>query len=181
MPYNRWYTYTYDHIRRIADWSDLAADVEAKIIAVFSWMRQPIMSIKHSKDSVKHELFTPDSIRAALGNVRGEFDKIKNLELEDFDVHLHEKALEELCDALFPIFGSVAASKYLHFSAPRLLPMWDRKLRLSKGIEDSAFGYIRYMIEFKNELKIEKNHRAAVRQCAENAVRGWDIVCMKRR
>jgi hypothetical protein len=103
MPYNRWYTYAYDHIRQIADWSDLAADVEIKIIAIFSWMRQPIMSIKHSKDSVKHELITPDLIRATLESVSGEFDKIKTLELKDFDVHRHEKTLEELCDALFPI------------------------------------------------------------------------------
>src|SRR5271155_5588168 len=138
MPYNRWYTYTYNHILQMANWSDLAADVETKVIAIFSWMRQPIMSIKHSKDSVKHELITPDLIRAALGGVSDEFDKIKDLELKDFDVQRHEKILKDLCDALFPIFGSVAASKYLHFSAPRFLPMWDRTLRVSKGLEDSA-------------------------------------------
>ena len=139
------------------------------------------MSIRHSKGSVKHELFSPESIRTALRSVNGGFDKIKNCELKDFDVSLHQKVLEELCHALFPLLGSVAASKYLHFSAPRLLPMWDRKLRQSKGFEDSASGYIRYMIEFKNDLNIDENHRAAVAHCADNVVRGWDIVCMGRR
>lgn len=188
MAYNRWYTYTYEPILRIADWSELSADVEKKVVAIFSWMPRTIMNISHTDKEhpgrkYKCEVFALQSVLEKLVQVSDDFNAIKKCELMkfDFDLPEHTAELKRLCEALFDIFGSVAASKYLHFSAPKLIPMWDLELRKGKGFKDSPDGFIRYMSWFKDQLEDDDNYRAALQRYPDNVIRGWDIICMERR
>lgn len=180
MPYNPWYTATYQPILELANWQILTADIERKIIAIFSWMPQTIMAITHARKpyQCKWEIYSVEMLRSALEPVSTPFATIRDLNLTEIDVSQSRIVVEGLCTALFPILGSVAASKYMHFSAPRLLPMWDQDIRDSAGYDDSPSGYIDYLIAFRDQLRIPRNYRKALKRCPDNAVRGWDMECM---
>jgi hypothetical protein len=139
------------------------------------------MTIKHSGGWYKYECYTPLKLRTTLRPQEQTFKAIREQELLAFDVQSNNETLEGLCAALFPALGPVAASKFLHFSAPALLPMWDSKLRRAAGYKNSAAGYIAYMTAFQQPLTVKGNREAAKRSYATNIVRAWDIVCMKRR
>ena len=181
ITYNPWYTISYEPILNIANWHDFCADTEKKIIAIFSWMPQTIMSIKHKGNKFKYELYDNKALSEAVDRSRQAFDAVKNSRLLEFDIDGNAQHLQTLFGALFPILGSVASSKYFHFSAPCLFPMWDRQLRLKQGLDDTPNGYIEYMRRFKRQLADPENSKAALAAYPPNAVRGWDIVCMKNR
>ena len=181
MAYNPWYTISYEPILDIANWKDYCADTEKKIVAIFSWMPQTIMSVKHKGNKLKYEIYDNKALTAAVKSSRPAFEAVSHNQLLEFDIDENAHHLETLCEALFPILGSVASSKYFHFSAPCLFPMWDRQLRLKQGLDDTPNGYIEYMRRFKLQLAKPENSRAALAAYPANAVRGWDIVCMENR
>lgn len=183
MPYNPWYTATYQPILEMANWGILTADIEKKIIAVFSWMPQTVMSITHSRKPhrCKWEIYSVEMLRSALDPVDAPFAKIAKKLLTEIDASQNRIVIENLYAALFPILGSVAASKYMHFSAPHLLPMWDETIREDGGYKNSVSGYFDYLSAFRNQLNVPKNYRKAIERCPDNAVRGWDMECMRRR
>ena len=178
-PYNTWYDTTYDAIFTMADWSRLDADVPKKIVCVYSWMPQTIMGIKHTGGRPKWGSFSLADVQDALDQAANSFDGIKSLDLIGIDVKKVETSLLKVLKLIFPPFGSVVASKYLHFSAPRLIPMWDSKIRKARHHPDTPQGFISYVREFKAELAVPKNLRAAKAAYPLNLIRGWDIVNMR--
>ncbi len=181
MAYNPWYTATYQPILDMANWSILTADIEKKVVAVFSWMPKTIMAINHAGRRYKWEIYGTESMRSALEPVQERFSAIQNEHLKDFVISRNSALIGELFEALFPIVGPVAASKYMHFSAPQLLPMWDDAIRKDAGCEATGNGYVHYVAGYQRQLRVRKNYREAIGKCPHNAVRGWDIVCMERR
>ena len=103
------------------------------------------MTITHSGGWYKYECYTPLKLRTALRPQEQTFKAIREQELLAFDVQSNNETLEGLCATLFAALGPVAASKFLYFPAPALLPMWDSKLRQAAGYKNSAAGYIAYM------------------------------------
>jgi hypothetical protein len=181
MAYNPWYIISYETILDMANWKDFCADTEKKIVAIFAWMPQTIMSIKHKGNKLKYEIYDNKALAVAVKNSSPSFEAISRYQLLEFDIDENARHLETLCKALFPNLGSVASSKCFHFSAPRLLPMWDRQLRLKQGLDDTPYGYIEYIRRFKLQLAKPENSSAALAAYPANAVRGWDIVCMENR
>ena len=51
--YNQWYVATYEAILSMANWQDFTADLERKVVCIFSWMPQAIMNVNHSGSSKK--------------------------------------------------------------------------------------------------------------------------------
>ena len=131
---NPWYTISYEPILDIANWQDYSADTEKKVVAIFSWMPQTIMSIKHKGNKLKYEIYDNKALANAVERSRQAFEAVRHNLLLEFDLENNVQYLRTLCEALFPILGSVASSKYLHFSNPCLFPMWDRQLRLVRRI-----------------------------------------------
>jgi len=165
----------------MANWHDFCADIEKKVVVIFSWMPQTIMAIKHKGDKRKYEIYDNKALFSAVEKSVKSFEAVSGGLLLEFDIDSNSRHILALCETLFPILGSVASSKYLHFSAPHLFPMWDRQLRLKEGLDDTALGYIEYMRRFKKELAKPENLEAALAEYPTNAVRGWDIVRMKNR
>ena len=179
MAYNPWYTISYEPILDIANWKDYCADTEKKIVAIFSWMPLTIMSIKAKGNKRKYEIYDNKALTVAVKRSRSAFEAVRYNQLLEFDIDKNAHHLKTLCEALFPILGSVAGSKYFHFSAPCLFPMWDRQLRLKEGLDDTPRGYIEYMRRFKTALAKPEKLRAALAAYPANAVRGLDIVFME--
>jgi len=181
MTYNPWYCATYEHILEIADWAHLSTDIEKKMVGVFSWMPQTIMAIKTTGRRFRYELYDPDAIANALHQHEDAFLHIRSQVLIEVNLEEHTPLIKAICNTLFPALGSVASSKYLHFSAPTLLPMWDRHIRVARGHEDTVDGFIAYIAEFKEELSDPQNLHAARERYPDNPVRGWDIIGMENR
>lgn len=181
MAYNPWYSATYRPLLDMADWRVLTADLERKVIGIFSWMPTTIVSVKHAGNVYKWEMNSVASIRAALEPMQLRFAVIRREHLRNFVISRHEGFISNLFDAVAAIMGPVAASKFLHFSAPQLLPMWDNAIRINAGCEATGAGYIHYTADCQRQLRVRKNYQAAIERCPDNVVRGWDMVCMERR
>lgn len=183
VAYNPWYNATYEHIRQIANWALLSADVEKKMVGIFSWMPQAIMPIRAAGGGYRFEQYNAKAIADALRRYDEAFQGIRDAELVDVDIanEANGQVLANICDALFPIMGSVASSKYLHFSAPTLVPMWDRQIRIARNHPDTRDGFLAYVAEFKADLEVPEKLQAALQRYPGNAVRGWDIVGMENR
>src|SRR6266540_3016361 len=123
MPYNLWYTWTYEAIPEMADWRNLAADIERKVVTIFAWMPQTIMSIRQKGGGFKHQEFTPQAIGDQLDPLAQAFTGIAREELRKFDIAKHEEFLLKVFDVLFPFPGAVAGPKHLPFPSPSVLPM----------------------------------------------------------
>lgn len=180
-PYNTWYDSTYDAILTMADWSRLDVDVAKKMVCVYGWMPQTIMGIKHVGGRPKWANFAIADLQLALAQASKHFSGLHALDLRTTNIDKLEKRLHRVLQLLLPPLGSVVASKYLHFSAPKFLPMWDRAIRLGREHADTPQGFIDYVRQFKSELAIRKNLRAAMQAYPSNPVRGWDVVNMRRR
>jgi hypothetical protein len=181
VSYNTWYSDTYEEILDIAEWSVFENNIERKMVSVFSWMPTVIMGIKHSKDERKYDLYALKDMTKATQECKKFFEEIKTERLLDVDLVKIEENIINIVERLYPILGTVAASKYLHFSAPCLFPMWDSKIRGSRNLADSPEGYYKYMNEIKKELKDKKNYSQALSKYGANPIRGWDIVLMENR
>lgn len=105
MAYNPWYTATYQPILDMANWSILTADIEKKVVAVFSWMPKTIMAINHAGRRYKWEIYGTESMRSALEPVQERFSAIQNEHLKDFVISRNSALIGELFEALFPIVG----------------------------------------------------------------------------
>lgn len=180
-PYNAWYNDTYDSIFKMANWTTFSADVPKKVVCVYSWMPQTLMGVKHTGGRPKWASFSLNDVQAATRAVDSEFSEIHALTLREVNIDECDRHLRTVISALIQPFGVVAASKYLHFSAPKLFPMWDRSIRLARGHADTVDGFIEYMRAFKVDLLNPANMQAALAQYPANAVRGWDIVNMRNR
>jgi len=181
MPYNPWYIATYQPILELANWKLLTADIEKKIIAIFSWMPTTVMSVRQGGGGFKWETYNIEAFVSALEHMGESFITIRDLDLLDTDVARSRVAIASLFGALLPLLGAVGASKYVHFSAPRLLPMWDSAIIKAAKFEKSSDSYIKFIMQFQQKLRVPGNLRAAKRRCPDNVVRGWDIVSMERR
>ena len=180
--YNQWYPATYDKIFSMASWQDFTADVERKVVCVFSWMPQTIMNVRHPGKRKKSELF---GVGDACEHVRAaslHFERVKNMELASVNLQDIRSDIIGSSEPIFALFGPSAGSKFLHFAAPRLFPMWESSLRkeakLSKG---SSGEYFQYMQLFQRELRDPQNIHDALTEYPGNPVRGWDIRRMKQR
>lgn len=180
-PYNTWYDATYDEIFKMADWSKLDVDVPRKVACVFAWMPQTIMGVKHLGGRPKWVTYSPANVQAVLSQAADPFTTVMALDLSQTEIEAIETDVQHVLQLVFPLFGSVASSKYLHFSAPKLIPMWDRNIRISRGYEDTPQGFLSYMRQFKVELAVPANLASARSAYPANAVRGWDIVNMRNR
>lgn len=181
MDYNPWYMDTYEPILDMANWHNFSADVTKKMVAIFSWMPQTIMAVKHQGNRYKYQVYKVASLIKALQACAEAFENIRNMYLLGEDLRNSENTVIEICSGLFPIMGSVAASKYLHFSAPRFFPMWDSQIRSKGHFKDNPRGYFQYMQSFKSVLQVPENLVRAEEKYSNNPIRGWDIVCMEAR
>jgi hypothetical protein len=180
-PYNTWYDATYDAIFTMADWSKLNADVPKKVACVYAWMPLTIMGVKHAGGMPKWATYSLPDVQVVLNQAADPFAALTQLDLIQTDIATIEAGLLNVLELVFPLFGSVAASKYLHFSAPRLIPMWDRSIRIAQRHGDSPQGFLSYVRQFKNELSVPENLLAAQRLYSDNSIRGWDIFNMRSR
>lgn len=182
--YNQWYNITYETILKMVDWNHFSKDIDKKIVCIFSWMPMSIMNIKTKKESnanLKSQLFNLDDVTNGIVDVEIDFNKISNQLLIKVNLEDIKKEVIKICSTLFKYFGSVASSKYLHFSAPKLFPMWDSNLRISEKLKDNSDGYYEYMKLFRDEIINEDNYKMAIKEFDNNVLRGWDICRMKRR
>jgi len=179
--YSCWYTHTYDAILQMANWDVFASDAEKKIVCVFSWMPQTIMAVKHKGGRQKKDVYDLRTVSRVMEEAQSSFDSIKHLELMTVDLLDVKTQIRGVCSKLFRLFGSVVASKYLHFSVPRLLPMWDSAIRNERHYKDTPDGYFDYIQQFQNDLAKNENFSRAVAVYPNNPVRGWDIVNMTSR
>ena len=182
-PYNTWYDATYDAILTMADWSKLASDVPKKVTCIYAWMPQTIMNTKHQGGRPKWVTYSLSDAEQVLKQAEVSFADLAatQQDLTQFDISRVEPGLLRIFQLLFPLFGSVASSKYLHFSAPKLFPMWDRAIRIARGHRDTSQGFLDYMHQFKKELESQENLVEAQKAYPLNPVRGWDIVNMRNR
>ena len=184
--YNRWYVATYDVILSIADWQNLTSDLERKLVCIFAWMPQAIMNVSHSGSAkqvnrkTKSDIFDSQLAAKCVRRAASYLKDLKDREL--LSVYLPEIKQEVLggCAPIFELLGSAAGSKFLHFSYPRLFPMWDRSLRKGSRLSDSPEGYFEYMNIFQRELHRSENIECANREYPSNPVRGWDICRMQK-
>jgi hypothetical protein len=180
-PYNPWYDATYSAILGMARWEQFEADVPKKVACIFAWMPQTIMSVKHAGGAPRWVYFGPEEVARRFSQAAPIVATLRDLHLGQFVVAEHGAAVESILGILFPPFGSVAASKLLHFSIPKLFPMWDRRIRHRRGHPDSPAGYVAYMKQFRDEIANPANLELASAAYAANPVRGWDVVCMRGR
>ena len=143
MAYNPWYSATYEPIIRMAKWDEPCEDLEVKVIAIFSWMPQTIMKVKHEGGKYKCELFDVNSLHLALKSCSFHFYTLREKSLISENIHEWKQEIITICKYLFPIFGSVATSKYLHFSIPSFFPMWDSQIRKKAGLGDTPDGFFK--------------------------------------
>lgn len=181
VPYNTWYDETYDAIFEMADWEKLSADVPKKAVCIYSWMPHSLMGTRHVGGRPKWSCISLNDVETATRKASTDFFGVSTLILQEANIKDCEKYIRTILAALVPLFGTVATSKYLHFSAPRFFPMWDRKIRISRGHDDTVDGYIEYMHAFKAELEVPSNLQAALALYPKNPVRGWDMVNMRGR
>jgi hypothetical protein len=180
-PYNTWYDSTYEAIFDMATWTVFHADVAKKVACIFAWMPQTIMGVKGRARIPKWASYSHREVCEVLESVSPQFTPLQKLSLLSTAIADIEGGLRPALEATFPLFGSVAASKYLHFSAPQLIPMWDRSIRLSRKHLDSADGFIEYIRLFQAELREPDNLQEARTAYPANPVRGWDIRNMRGR
>ena len=126
--YNQWYVATYEVILSMANWPDFTADLERKLVCIFSWMPQAIMNVNHSGSTKKGNLKRKSDlfgVQQAADGVRKGASYLKTArDRELASVNLQEIKGEVLgvCAPIFDCLGSVAGSKFLHFSRPHLFP-----------------------------------------------------------
>lgn len=180
-PYNTWYDATYDAILTMANWSVLEEDVPQKVVCVFSWMPQTIMGISHPGGGRKWAAFDLTAVESRLKEASPLFTPLCDAHLQDATLVDEEQRLLKILGIMFSPFGSVAASKFLHFSVPRYFPMRDRSIRTQRRHPDTPAGFLAYMTAFRKELLEPKNQQSAIVAYPANAIRGWDIVNMRNR
>lgn len=156
MAYNHWYEVTYEPILQLAKWNEFNEDVPLKVVSIFSWMPQTIMSIKHSRNQLKHQIYDIEMLINALNIGKGNFYELKALDFLNVNLTEYQSRIEKIVDLLHPIIGTVATSKYLHFSAPKFFPMWDSLIRRSRKLSNNSNGYYQYMESFKKDLNVKK-------------------------
>ncbi len=178
---NQWYAFTYEAILDLADWATLEADVEKKIVGIYSWMPQTIMKLRMPENRYMCDVFSIENVREAARQSSIHIAQLNGLTLQNIDLEENSVVISNILAPMFNVLGSVAASKYFHFSRPLLFPMWDATLRKKAGLENSPNGFIQYMQVFKAELNVPENVNAATQRYPENLVRGWDMVRMENR
>jgi hypothetical protein len=176
---NEWYMHTYNTILDMADWSDVTSEIEKKIVCVFSWMPQGIMNVKDKGEMLKAELYSPADLAASLNDLGNEFQAICGRELQSTAIEDVRTHIQAIWTPLYKVLGASAASKYLHFSIPRLLPMSDRSIRRHYCGDPRIDDYLYYMVLFQKDLKNDVRQQKAREACADNLVRGLDIVNMR--
>ncbi|MDI2141293.1 MULTISPECIES: hypothetical protein [unclassified Pseudomonas] len=181
IPYNIWYDETYDAIFEMANWEELSADIPKKAVCIYSWMPHSLMSTRHVGGRPKWSCVSLNDVESATLKVSKDFSEVSTLTLQEANIKDCENIIHKILTALIPLFGTVATSKYLHFSAPKFFPMWDRNIRISRGHDDTVDGYIEYMQAFKEDLEVPSKLHAALTLYPENPVRGWDMANMRGR
>ena len=185
--YNQWYVATYEDILSMANWGDFASDLGRKLVCVFSWMPRAIMNVNHSGSAkngnlkLKSKAFGVRSAGEYIRNAASHFEAVRDKELLSVNLADIKEDVLATCSPVFRLLGSVAASKFLHFSCPHLFPMWDSSLRKNAKLRDSPEGYFEYMLLFQSEISLPENQELARGECSHNPVRGWDVCRMKRR
>lgn len=178
---NPWYAYTYEAILDLANWEMLDADVAKKMVGIYAWMPQTLMKLRMPQNRFMSDVYSLQDVASAATQTVGPMEPLNNIALLDLNLEENTEQIERVLTPLFSVLGSVAASKYLHFSRPYLFPMWDATLRNEAGLENSPAGFIQYMRLFKQELDEEENCTAAAQRYPNNLIRGWDIVRMENR
>ena len=183
--YNQWYSATYDKILCFCDWGRLDADVEMKVLCVFGWMPLAIMNVTDSgkgrERRTKAAIHHPEALRADLGELAqtGEFFRGRNLDDTDLQDPTLKAQVVGLCGPVFKALGSVAGSKFLHFSYPSFFIMWDRRLRANEKLKDSTEGYLEYLKKAQAALQSQEIRREAEKRYTANPVRGLDVYWME--
>lgn len=178
---NPWYAFTYEAILDLANWDELEADVAKKVVGIYSWMPQTIMKLRMPQNRFMCDVHTLESVTNAARQAAEGIGPFNDIALEDLDIDNRAGEVQDVIAPLFNVLGSVAASKYLHFSRPNFFPMWDATLRNEAGFQNTPEGFIQYMSLFKRELAVPENIEAAAQRYPHNLIRGWDIVKMENR
>lgn len=178
---NPWYAFTYDAILDLANWEILDADVAKKMVGIYSWMPQTIMKLRMPQNRFMCDVHSLQDVTLAATQTVPNMEPLNNTTLQKLAFEEGAEQIEIVLTPLFGVLGSVAASKYLHFSRPHLFPMWDATLRTEAHLENSPAGFLQYMQLFKQELLIEENANAAAQRYPGNLIRGWDVVRMENR
>ena len=178
---NPWYAFTYETILDLADWTTLDADVARKLVGIYSWMPQTIMKLKMPGNRFMCDAYSLQDVTNAAHQTVPNIEPVNNITLQDINLDETSEQIENIVAPMFGVLGSVAASKYFHFSRPYLFPMWDTTLRNEARLENSPAGFVQYMQLFQRELLTPENAGAAALRYPANLIRGWDIVRMERR
>jgi hypothetical protein len=180
---NPWYGYTYEAIFGMAKWYIFPAEIDRKMVCIFSWMPQTIMNINMPGGKKRFE-FTVEEVSDAAQrafNALEDYDSVCCCYC-DFEIDKNRTSILNTVRPLFDVLGPVTASKFLHFSRPCLFPMWDRAIAIQSGFPGlSVDDYVDFMKQFQDELCVPENMEVAKRNYPRNPVRGWDIEKMKNR
>ncbi|MBP7653060.1 hypothetical protein KA977_06540 [Candidatus Dependentiae bacterium] len=183
--YNQWYNFTYEGIFSLASWDNFNEDIEKKIICLFSWMPCAIMNITHSgkgKNRItKAQVYNIENCKEKILSVKSIAESFKNIKLVDIDIK-NKKIKQNILDLSKPlveIFGTVGASKFLHFSFPFFFIMWDRKIRNHYKLKDNEIGYYNYLLNAKEALNNSDILNIAKNKFPNNILRGLDIYRME--
>lgn len=184
--YNQWYCHTYEKIRTMARWDTFSADIEAKVICIFSWMPQTILGINHSgkgHGAVKkwQEFPRVEDVAEKVREAEAAIKSLDGIQIEtaDFKSAPIVTDVKGAYEALVQPFGATASSKYLHFSCRELFMMWDRGLRSRYKLGDSSDDYVKYLLGAQQVLMNPMIRMAAEMEYPSNVLRGLDIYRMK--
>jgi hypothetical protein len=178
---NPWYAFTYEALLDLADWVTFDADVAKKIVGIYSWMPQTIMKLRMPGNRFMCDAYSLQHVTEAAVQTAPNLVAFNGVSLQDLNLEECSEEIESILAPLFGVLGSVAASKYFHFSRPFLFPMWDATLRKEAQLANSPMGFVQYMRLFQQELLIQENADAAALRYPANLIRGWDIVRMANR
>ncbi len=176
--YNNWYIDTYESILHMADWSRFESNVPEKIVCIFAWMPQTIMGINAGGGRKLWEEVSYHRVQEVVADLSDTFEKTKQTDFPSFEPVI--PSITILYEGLSSILKPTASSKYLHFSHPRLFPMWDNRIRKYFGLVDSAQGYIGLLKKYSEAFHNPVEREETLSHCPSNFVRAYDVYLMKK-
>jgi len=177
--YNKWYLDTYDEILKMADWSRFDVEVSRKVVCIFSWMPQTIMGLKAKGGKKLWQQVSLEKVQFVVSGLVSQFEATKS---EDFSSYWRVDAqIKKLYSELSIILRSTAATKYLHFSHPKLFPMWDSEIKRNLGLKDSAEDYLKLIDTYNSKYSDQNLRNIVLKEYPQNFVRAYDIYLMKNR
>lgn len=177
--YNTWYLKTYDEIFKMADWSNFSAHVPRKIVCIYAWMPQTIMGLKAAGGKKLWEIISCDDVNQVVAALEPSFEVTRSEDFLSYQAVFDE--IIELYSGLVSVLRPTATSKYLHFSHPKLFPMWDNGIRKKMHLKNSPDDYAKLIGIYFEQYSNDGLRNSIEVEYPGNFIRAFDIYLMKER